>query len=55
MYSKVASTSVLLCNLGLIALGLLVVSCSDADPSARNKAGETGQGDISKAKSWKIL
>ena len=52
MYRNVASASVLLCSIGLVTVGLLMVSCSDADPSAREKTGNTGQLDLSKSKSW---
>jgi hypothetical protein len=47
MYRKVTSASVF-----LWIFGLLLVGCSDADPAARNKPVDTGQLDISKAKSW---
>jgi hypothetical protein len=47
MYRKVTSASVF-----LWIFGLLLVGCSDADPSAREKTGDTGQLDLSKAKSW---
>ncbi len=52
MYRNVASASVLLSSIGLVTVGLLMVSCSDADPSAREKTGNTGQLDLSKSKSW---
>jgi hypothetical protein len=47
MYLKVLSVAVLIC-----AVGMVTGSCSDADPSARNKPGDAGQLDLSKAKSW---